>query len=178
MSGTISRRDFLRLGGLGLAGLAFRGFAPDTISFEDSDVVRVATKSWSVYSAPSLESTITSTWYRDDLINVYKTVNAPPAKPGPAATPAPNPNPVWYRVWGGYAWRARLQRVRTIFNAPLSSIPTASIPGGRGVLAEVTVPWTNPWRYSKAYGWEQLEWRLYYETVHWVDTVDDGPPDI
>jgi hypothetical protein len=46
------------------------------------------------------------------------------------------------------------------------------------VLAEVTVPWTNPWRYSRAYGWEQLEWRLYYESVHWVDAVDEGPPDI
>lgn len=178
MQRNLSRRDFLKLGGLSLGGLALRVFHPEASGFEDGDVVRVATDSWSVYSAPSLESAITSTWYRDDLIHIYKTVTAPPPTPAPDATPTPNTNPIWYRVWGGYMWRARLQRVRTIYNAPLPSIPAASIPGGRGVLAEVTVPWTNPWRFSKAKGWEQLEWRLYYESVHWVDAIDDGPPDI
>lgn len=174
-----SRRDFLKLGGLSLAGLAFSAFSPGLINFDDSDVVRVATKSWSVYSAPSLDSTITGTWYRDDLIHVYKEIRAEPTPAELAtATPTPNPNPIWYRVWGGYAWRARLQRVKTIFNTPLTSIPAASIPGGQGVLMEVTVPFTNPWRYSKAYGWEQLQWRLYYGTVHWIDTVDDGPPGV
>jgi hypothetical protein len=68
-------------------------------------------------------------------------------------------------------WRARLQRVKTIFNVPISSIPE-----GTRTLVEVTVPFTNPWRYSKAYGWEQLEWRLYYGTVHWIDALDEGPP--
>jgi hypothetical protein len=179
MSRSPSRRDFLKLGGLSLAGLAFTGFTPESIDFEDADVVRVATKSWSVYSSPSLESGITSTWYRDDLIHVYQEVRAEAPPPNATANPAPNPNPIWYRVWGGYAWRARLQPVKTIFNVPLSTIPdAASIPGGKGMLAEVTVPFTNPWRYSKAYGWEQLQWRLYYGTVHWLDAIDDGPPDV
>lgn len=173
MSAGFSRRDFLKVGGISLAGLAFSGFTPDTINFEDADVVRVATKSWSVYSAPSLDSTITSTWYRDDLIHVYKEAAALPPTPDPSATATPNPNPVWYRVWGGYMWRARLQRVKTLFNIPVSSIPE-----GTRMLTEVTVPFTNPWRYSKAYDWEQLEWRLYYGTVHWVDEVDDGPPGV
>ena len=61
MSSIPSRRDFLRLGGLSLAGLAFGGFTPDLITFDGSDVVRVATKSWSVYSSPSLDSTINAT---------------------------------------------------------------------------------------------------------------------
>lgn len=177
MSTRLSRRDFLRLGGLSVAGLAFRGFTPEAMGFEDADVVRVATTSWSVYAAPSFDSAITSTWYRDDLIHVYKSVTAPPATPVPGETPTPNPNPIWYRVWGGYAWRGRLQRVRTIFNQPISNLPQAAIPGGRGVLAEVTVPWTNPWRFTKTYGWEQLDWRLYYESVHWVDAIEAGPPD-
>jgi len=178
MSFHITRRDFLRLGGLGLAGLAFKGFHPESAGFEDADVVRVATSSWSVYASPSFDAPITSTWYRDDLIHVYKQVTAPPATPTPGETPGVNPNPIWYRVWGGYMWRGLLQRVRTIYNTPLSTIPPAAIPGDRGVLAEVTVPWTNPWRYSRAYGWEKLDWRLYYESVHWVDSVGDGPPDI
>ena len=173
-----SRRDFLKLGGLSLAGLAFRGFTPETSGFEDADLVRVATDSWSVYSSPSLDSPITSTWYRDDLIHVYKSITTPPPTPAPGEAAQPHPNPVWYRVWGGYMWRARLQRVRTSFNVPLSTIPQAGIPGGRGVLGEVTVPWTNPWRFSKTYGWEQLEWRLYSESVHWIDSIDDGPPEM
>ena len=175
-----SRRDFLKLGGLSLASLAFSGRSPSGISFDDADVVRVATNSWSIYSAPSLDSTITSTWYRDDLIHVYKEVAALPRTPEPDQTPTPDPNPVWYRVWGGYTWRARLQPVKTLLNVPLGSIPpAASIPGGLGVLAEVTVPWTGPWRYSKADGWQALEeplWRLYYGSVHWVDSVESGPP--
>lgn len=101
MSTGLSRRDFLRLGGLSVAGLAFRGFTPEAMGFEDADVVRVATTSWSVYAAPSFDSAITSTWYRDDLIHVYKSVTAPPATPVPGETPTPNPNPIWYRVWGG-----------------------------------------------------------------------------
>jgi hypothetical protein len=181
MASVPSRRDFLRLGGLSLAALAFKDFTPDQITFEDSDVVRVATKSWSVYSAPSLDSAITSTWYRDDLIHVYKEVTALPATPTADQTPTPNPNPIWYRVWGGYMWRARLQPVKTIFNEPLSTIPAAAIPGGQGVLAEVTVPFSNPWWYTKAAGWQALEvplWRLYYGSVHWVAAVDAGPPGV
>ncbi len=174
-----SRRDFLKLGGLSLAGLAFKGFTPDLISFDEADVVRVATTSWSVYSAPSLKSVITGTWYRDDLIHVYKEVTAPPPTPDANGVVTPNPNPIWYRVWGGYAWRARLQPVKTILNVPVSSIPAAaSIPGGTGMLAEVTVPWTSPWRHSKADGWLPLEvplWRLYYGSVHWVVAVESGP---
>ena len=41
--------------------------------------MRVATKSWSIYSAPSLESNITGTWYRDDLLHVYGEVRAQPS---------------------------------------------------------------------------------------------------
>lgn len=176
-----SRRDFLRLGGLSLAGLAFRGFTPGLITFDGSDVVRVATKSWSVYSSASLDSAITATWYRDDLIHVYEQVTALPATPEPDKTPTPNPNPVWYRVWGGYMWRARVQPVQTLFNVPLSRLPSAAIPAGQGILAEVTVPFSDPWRYTKAFGWENLwtpgsEWRLYFQSVHWVDSIESGPP--
>ncbi len=38
----ISRRDFLKLGGLALASLAFTPFLPEFTEFEDIDLVRVA----------------------------------------------------------------------------------------------------------------------------------------
>jgi lipoprotein-anchoring transpeptidase ErfK/SrfK len=160
MRSKFSRRDFLKLGGISAAGLALAPYSNALSGFDDSNVVRVTIPSVSVYSEPSDESLITGTWYRDDLVHVYEEVVAK----------EPVTNPVWYRVWGGYMHRARLQRVKTILNPPLESIPET-----RRRLAEVTVPFTRPWRYTKAYGWEQLGFRMYYESVHWVHSVEEGP---
>jgi hypothetical protein len=155
-----SRRDFLKLGGLSAAGLAFSPLSTALSDFDDSNVVRVTTASVSVYSEPSDKSLIRGSWYRDDLVHVYEEVVAE----------EPKLNPVWYRVWGGYMHRARLQRVKRILNDPLESIPA-----GIRRLGEVTVPFTKPWRHTKAYGWEELGFRLYYESVHWVEAIEDGP---
>ncbi len=160
MPSNFSRRDFLKLGGLSAAGLALRPLASALSDFDDSNVVRVATGSVSVYNQPSDKGLITGTWYRDDLVHVYEEVVAE----------EPKYNPVWYRVWGGYMHRARLQRVKTILNHPLDSIPA-----GTRRLGEVTVPYTKPWRFTKSFGWEELGFRLYYESVHWIDAVEDGP---
>jgi len=43
-------------------------------------------------------------------------------------------------------------------------------------LTEVTVPYTTPYRYSKTYGWQSLAPPLYYGSVHWVETLAEGPP--
>ncbi len=161
MPSKFSRRDFLKLGGLSMAGLAFSPWLSNPLNaFDDSQVVRVATASVSVYSQPSDKSNIVTTWYRDDLIHVYDEVKAE----------EPKLNPIWYRVWGGYVWRGRLQPVKNILN-----IPPDSIADGKRLLAEVTVPFTQPWRYTKAYGWQMLSFRLYYESVHWILAIDPGP---
>ncbi len=160
MPASLSRRDFLKLGGLSLASLAWGRFAPDFARFDDSNLVRVAAKSVSVYHEPSDKSLITATWYKDDLVHVYEEVVAE----------EPKFNPVWYRVWGGYMHRARLQRVQVLYNLPL-----ASIPQGTRLLTEVTVPFTQPWRFTKTYGWQPLNFRLYYESVHWIEAIEEGP---
>jgi hypothetical protein len=170
MSKTFSRRDFLKFGGLSLGSLALNRFTPDLltpdlINFDDADIVRVATTSVSVYSKPSLdlkESTITGTWYKDDLVHVYEQVTAE----------EPKSNPVWYRVWGGYMWRARLQPVKTLLNLPLNSIPD-----GMRLLAEVTIPFSQPWRLSKTFGWQPLNFRLYYGSAYWIEEILNGPDD-
>src|SRR5262245_20477680 len=87
----ISRRDFLKLSGLSLGSLAFAPSLGNFIDFDDSNYVRVATNSVSVYAEPSDQSAIVSTWFRDELLHVYGEVKA--------AEPASNP--IWYRVWGG-----------------------------------------------------------------------------
>ena len=143
-----SRRDFLKLGGLSLGTLGFSPSLGSLLDFDDSNLVRVATKSVSVYSRPNDKSSIVSTWFRDELLHVYGEVEAD----------EPLINPIWYRVWGGYIHRARLQRVKVLYNGTLSFHEE-----GTRRLVEVTVPFTQPWRTSKAYGWQQLGFRLYYE---------------
>jgi hypothetical protein len=104
MTGSLSRRDFLKLGVLGLGGLAFRPFGDIAISEKDENLARITIESVSVHSQPWDESTIVYQRYRDDLVNVYYKVISPHG---------PEFNPVWYRVWGGYIHNARLQHVKS-----------------------------------------------------------------
>jgi hypothetical protein len=159
---SLSRRDFLKLGGLGLSSLAFSPSFDSFINFDDSDLVRIAIKAVSVYSRPTDKSSIVSTWFRDELLRVYEEVTAD----------EPVNNPVWYRVWGGYIHRAHLQRVKVLYNETLKSL---NLDEGLKRPVEVTVPFTEPWRTSKAYGWQKLGFRLYYGSVHLVEAIEDGP---
>jgi hypothetical protein len=155
----LSRRDFLKLTASTFAGLAFSPFMPGLGFFDDAEQVRVTTSSVSVYSAPSDQSRIVGQYFRDELVNVYGEVNS--------STPAYNP--IWYRVWGGYMHRGRLQRGKVLFNEPLTIIP-----GGTRQLSELTVPYSQAMRHTKTYGW-QPNLRLYYGSVHWIDGIDEGP---
>ena len=159
---SLSRREFLKLGGLSLGSLAFSPPLSNSFSFDDSDLVRVATASVSVYSKPSDKSSIKSTWYRDELLRVYEEVTAD----------EPVINPVWYRVWGGFVHRARLQRVKVLFN---QTLPALGLDEGLRRPVEVTVPFTEPQRTSKAYGWQKLGFRLYYGSVHLIEAIEAGP---
>lgn len=155
----ISRRDFLKLGSLSITGLAFSPFLPDLGAFDAAQQARVATSSISVFRAPNDQSLIVGQWFRDELVNIYEEVNSG----------APAYNPIWYRVWGGYMHRARLQKVKTLFNEPLTTIPE-----GTRQISELTVPYTQAMRYTKTYGW-QPNLRLYYGSAHWIDGIDEGP---
>jgi lipoprotein-anchoring transpeptidase ErfK/SrfK len=154
----ISRRDFLKLGGLTLASLAFTSFLPEFSMFEDADLVRVAKDPVSVYKAPSDKSQILNTWPRDSLVHVYDTVEVE----------TPGNNPHWYRVYGGYMNAARLQKVRIHYNVPLSSIPASKL------ISEVTIPYTQAYRYNQWDGWFPT-YRLYYSSTQWITGIDSGP---
>ena len=159
---SLSRRDFLKLGGLSLGSLAFTPSLGDFINFDDNDLVRVATNSVSIYSRATDKSSIISTWYRDELLRVYEEVTAD----------EPVLNPVWYRVWGGYVHRSHLQKVKVLYNPTLSAL---GVDEGLRRAVEVTVPFTEPWRTSKAFGWQKLNFRLYYGSVHTVEAIEEGP---
>jgi lipoprotein-anchoring transpeptidase ErfK/SrfK len=71
-------------------------------------------------------------------------------------------------VWGGYIHSSYLQKVKINYNQAQPEIPET------GQLAEVTVPYSQSYTYSQYNGW-QVEYRLYYETTHWITGVDQGP---
>jgi lipoprotein-anchoring transpeptidase ErfK/SrfK len=155
----VSRRDFLKLSTLALGGLAFSQFEPSLANFDDAALIRVGTDSVSVYSLPNDTSRIVATWPRDSLINVYEEVNSG----------TPGYNPVWYRVWGGYMHRAHMQKVKFVYNKPLAIIRE------NGQLGQVTVAYSQLMRFSPAKGWSPMVERIYYDSVHWIVGLDEGP---
>ena len=156
---SISRRDFLKVSASGFVGLGMSPLLGGPGIFDDSVQVRVTIKSVSVYHEPTDQSAIVSQLFRDELVNIYGEVDAS----------EPSYNPIWYSVWGGYVHRARLQKVKALYNKPL-----ALIPEGTRQLSEVTVPYTQAMRYTKTYGW-QPNLRLYFGSVHWITAIDEGP---
>jgi lipoprotein-anchoring transpeptidase ErfK/SrfK len=162
MSELITRRDFLKMGGLALGSLAFRPVFSRWSGRDWGKLARVATKQVDVRLQPNDESVIVGNRFRDQLIHIYdevRPVNAPRYY-----------NTLWYRVWGGYVHSGHLQIVRVRLNEPKAWMPE------RGTLCEVTVPYTRAYQYNRHQGW--IPWRgalLYYSSTHWVTGVEEGP---
>jgi hypothetical protein len=160
MGKNLSRRDFLKIGGLSLGTLAFTPFVPRESDQDYGDIGRVTINEVDVYAEPRDGSQIVGKRYRDQLVHIYYELE-------PEDAPLFY-NKLWYRVWGGYIHSSYLQRVQIKYNTAISEIPEI------GQLAEVTVPYSQSYTYSNSRGW-QLEYRLYYETTHWITGVDQGP---
>jgi len=74
----------------------------------------------------------------------------------------------WYRTFDGYIHGAYIQPVEMH-----SNIPAPRIREG-GQIGEVTVPMSQSKRLYRRNGWRNL-YRLYYQSVHWVTDVIEGP---
>ncbi len=157
MKNQLSRRDFLKLSAAALGGLAFTPYQPSFGEYEDGLMGRISTTQVSVYSKPDDKSTIVGQRFRDEILHIYEEITAT----------SPGYNPVWYRVWGGYVHRARVQKVKVMFQ------PASLTLRENGQLGEVSVPYTQSVR-RVGKNWE-LSYRLYFETVHWVTGIEEGP---
>ena len=155
----LDRRSFLKLTGLALTSLAFDPFQPNRDAPPLESQARVAVSAISIYQEPDTESPIVGQRFRDELLPIYYEVTSPT---GPAH------NPRFYRVWGGYAHSADLQRVKTEFQKPLDALRE------NGELMEVTVPYITSLSYSKTFGWSPST-RIYYESTHWATGIEEGP---
>jgi len=155
----LTRREFLKLAGVGIAGAVLQPALNLPVWDDSGDMARVAIHSVSVYSQPWDKSSILFQRYRDELLHIYYEVKS---EHGPVW------NPTWYRVWGGYVHSGSLQRVKYRLNPVQQTIPD------KGLLAEMTVPWAQTMRFSQWTGWSPL-YRLYYQSQHWITGLDEGP---
>ncbi len=168
----ISRRDFLRLCGIGLFGLfqppivKAAGLVSPTGGFRDvfpDQQGRVMDETITIYDSPSFDGKSLRYYWRDGVFPITDVV---------VGGDEPPHNRIWYRVGDeGYAHSGAIQPVRTALNEPMANIPEG------GQLAEVTVPYTDS-------RWEPgrnglFAYRYYYETTHWVIGLvyaPDGSP--
>ena len=158
----LSRRDFLKVCGTALAGIAYQPFAgaiPDPDG-NPAGMGRITTELIYVYDRPSFEGKRVAHIHRDRLVNLSEQIISPHG---------PLNNPVWYRINNGYVHCAYIQRVdKWHFNMPVDEIPPGNI------LGEVTVPYVRAFRRNSAGAWERV-YRLYYQSTHWITGIDTGP---
>ena len=158
----LTRRDFLKLGGVGFISL----LANPTRSFNNllnDQQGRVIYNIITVYHRPSLEAEVVRQYWLDSVLPITGVT---------IGEGEPTYNRVWYRIGNeGYAHSGGIQPVKTILNQPVTEIPP------EGQLAEVTVPYTDA-RWEPGQN-ERVAYRFYYETTHWVvgfNFAADGSP--
>lgn len=152
----------MKLGGLALAGTAFSGrFPPGRYDYEPVRLGRVAYHSISVFELPRADARQVSYRFRDSLLNLYETFSS---------DDGPLYNPIWHRIWGGYVHSGFIQPVDVRLNPVRESVPEY------GLLTEVSVPYSQPYNFTRENGWEKNEeFFLYYQSTHWITDVVEGP---
>jgi lipoprotein-anchoring transpeptidase ErfK/SrfK len=170
----LSRRDFLKLTGLGLGALAFNphrtGPASDLPQFPNAERLGRVLSRLDVRSAASLGAPAVKTLYEDSIVEWQREVVSAVVVEGRV-------NQRWVETPEGFIYSPDLQPVRNQPNTALTAVPA----GKPGFWAEVTVPYVDlavenapasPWAKDViSYG---LKPRLYYSQVGWIDQVRAG----
>ena len=160
----LSRRDFLKLGAVGLTTLFIPKLSAKVAAAPDaSQQGRVLIDKISVFDTPSFNGKEVKVFWKDDVLPISGVTIGEDEKAY---------NRTWYRIGSdGYAYSGTLQPVKIILNKPSSDIPA------EGALAEVTVPFTDAhWGPGKEFDYA---YRYYYETTYWVVALvpdSDGKP--
>ena len=153
----ISRREFLKLGGVGLFGLLLpkntNPTSPSNSLFPSGQQGRVTDATINIFRSPSFDDEVINIYWKDIVLHITGIS---------ISEDVTTHNRVWYQInGGGYAYSGSIQPVNTILNDPVTSLPKINN------LAEVTVPFTDA--YALPIKTEKALYRLYYETTHWVD---------
>jgi len=156
MPDVLTRREFLRLSALSACSLAI--LPPEPAEERDLLGLGRVTVSWIyLYDEPAFNAKRLNRLERDTLVTLLGREtpdNGPPH------------NPLWYRVPDGFVHSGYIQRVRWKPQTPRLIIPES------GALFEVSVPFTRSYR--KPDPTSDPLYRLYYQSVAWVETVEQG----
>ena len=159
----LSRRDFLKLSGLGL--ISFLA-PPLPLNFSlddpfDGQQGRVTSNLMWLYDMPSYNGIRTKMYWRDLILPITNvTVSNDEAAH----------NRVWYEIGTeGFAYSGNVQPVRTILNTPHMDIPST------GILSEISVPYTDAYEFPDKKS--KVIYRMYYQTTHWVMGAMTNPDD-
>lgn len=162
----LSRRDILKLGGLGLLGLLVPPRALSLLSNGTTDSVppsplqgRVSTGVLWSYDIPSNKGKRVKMFWRDLLFNITGTgIDDDPA----------NYNRVWYQTDdGSYLYSGWVQPVHTLLNDSYTGTFSED-----GRLGEISVPFTDAYEFPDLTS--KVKYRLYYETTHWAMAAEKG----
>lgn len=158
-----SRRNFLKTSCAFFGGLFITQF-PNRLTSdnwgEPIGLGRITTNYINIYDQPDFNSNRNSKLERDNLVWLFDELPSPTG---------PNYNPIWYQIKHGYAHSGYIQRVeQKVINQPLVQIPES------GILGQITVPYSSSYRFTRLDGWQPL-YRLYYESLHWITCIDEGP---
>ena len=172
----ISRRDFLKLAGVGLGTLAFNPLKPIEFSYPQAQFPecerlgrvfsRIDVRSEPNFNAPSVGV------YYDDQIVVWQQDLVTRGYQDPNYL-----SQRWVKIPEGFIYAPQLQPVKNMPNSPLTAIPN----GQSGFWAEVTVPYVTMMLegpaispHFKALVEGNFPIRLYYSQVVWIDSIAQG----
>ncbi|HEX2697167.1 MAG TPA: L,D-transpeptidase [Anaerolineales bacterium] len=158
---SLSRRDFLKLSGMGLFGL-FASHLPLNSLFQDAydaQQGRVTSRLIWLYDKPSFNANRVKMFWRDAVVSISNAT---------VSDDVSDYNRVWYEISDqGFAYSGTLQPVQTILNTPTTNIPAT------GILGEVTVPYTDAHLQTSTTSF--AVYRMYYETTHWILSALTAP---
>jgi hypothetical protein len=162
VSPIFTRRDFIKLSGLGMLGALIPPSLPERENPNYTPQIkaivfqgRVIDPSIKVYMRPSFFSQQVSTYWQNSVV---------PIRGATVGDDVLSPNRVWYKVGEvGFVHSACIQLVITTLNVPVDNIPIG------GALAEVTVPFTDS--YIKPRHHSSIAYRFYYSSTHWVSDL-------
>jgi hypothetical protein len=162
MTAPFSRRDFLKLGGAALGGLALSRLGLTSVRADSVFplIGRVSASKLKVRERPSYHATKLRYQYRDELLELKGTLAADD-----------DARQVWYELTeGGFVTGAYIQQpVEDHPNTPAERVPQDGIPG------EITIPFTDA--YWQLGDHPYPGGRLYYSSVHWIEDIGDEGSD-
>ena len=126
---TLTRREFLKLGGAALGGALFLPPAPRDRTRRVSVLLGRVAEPWAwVRTEPDHHAPTVRRLRRDDVISWLEEVESEGENPH---------NPVWIRVFGGYIYSSYVQPVEAHLNKPIQRLPAG------GLWGEISVPYTE-----------------------------------